>query len=49
MMQDFFKEYKQTVKLECLEALDDQDRPDALPLPPDSKANNQLAEFNKGI
>jgi len=49
MMLEFFKEYEQTVILECLEAQDDLDRPDALPLPPDSKANNLLAEFNKGI
>jgi len=49
MKQDFFEEYEQTIILERLEALDDPDRPDALPLPPNSKKNDPLAEFNKGI
>jgi len=49
MTQHFFEEYEQTLILERLEALDDPDRPDALPPPPDSKANDLLAEFNKGI
>jgi len=44
-----FEEYEQTVILECLEALDDPDKPDALPPPPDCKVNDLLAEFNKGI
>jgi len=48
MMPLFFEEYEQTVILERLEALDDPDKPDALPLPPDSKVNDPLAEFNKG-
>jgi len=49
MMQNFFEEYEQTIILEQLGALDDPNRPDALPPPPDSKVNDPLAEFNKGI
>jgi len=41
MMQDNFEDYEQNLILERLDALDDPDKPDELPPPPDSKTSQQ--------
>jgi len=43
------EDYEQNLILKWLDALDNPDKPDEIPLPPDSKTSNLLSAFNKGI